>query len=1363
MRHQDFKDDQVSDIRFVFVAVIYYMCGSAVQSHPFLFRLIRLISSILVVELCTAGLPVCSLISTTLTVAHAFTMPPGVLKTELLDSSRDQLIESVVIQNDVETFYAGQAVTTGDFIIALEGVPDGTPMNALQRRYFERTTSTLLSTFSELPIYRVDVRDEVVSGRETSDERRRRTTTRGGLRGTRRLPAAGVSQVITTIYGTGSPSDLRAAVIETIVTNNERYRLELAREQLRPGEINELDSGAWFGDISKVSASITNFGDSAGGEESGPVNWFTPPAISLIAICFIWLAFRIYKDYVKDYMAARRAPSPEELKKLTEEGQDPETGSSETLKAMPSGSNHNRRPSLDGQGLPRGSNHSRGSNGSQTKRRPSWDGNRLPPGSNHGAERRPSLDGHARLGSSHSRGEGPNSRLGSSHSRGEGPNSRLGSSHSRGEGPNSRLGSSHSRSTQGSAPIRRNPSFEGQNKRPSLDMKTTNSEHQPRRPTTQPSLDRLQSKSVHPQNRAGQNGRGIRPSRSADFLPKPPGGTGSINRPNPNSTHSRNMASNHNRGPPAPRNLAGQNGRGVQGSNSMPMLKRPPTDLIGDPSSSDSDSDEESDSSDDGSSFASGDQEENSSTDEQSNIDSGEESSDNEKTRPQKVAGSKRGVTASRSMPVQTKSAANIDKKDDSPSSKENSKNSIKKIPEKTADIKPVLDRHDPRLPKLVSDTSESSDDSSYYSSSESDEEETGVKKGKSLPVGRTPPKRVIGKTNDSSEEASINLEDGSINSEDGSINSEDGSISTEASSPSSEESEALEPKEVAPEKRGIAASKSMPVANKKSATIFKGTPKKKNLYDYGPKNQAGEEKGIKDHSSSLSSLPKNQAGEKKGIKGHGSSLSSFLPNNQGGGTKGIKDHGSSLSSFLPKNQAGKSMPVAKKKSIPPESATDNGYITTSNAPKKVQKQSLDPAPKVQVPKVNGLKSSVKNKVADPANSETENEKEIGSCSPKSKLGIASKKSLPKNASGRNGRGVTASQSMPVTSKKIIPLKKFVRGSTSESDDEESSCSDESDSDTSDSSPIQAIKRSGKAGRGVFGATSLPVSKKAPPSKISAEDAEAPDDISDFSSSLNSKSRPGIKAAKSMPPKWVPPKVSKSVPQKREAPNRTKSFGGTGKITFQSKKTASNDSGSSVAPSKSSSKNTKKSAKTQVTHKSKQTHMTHKSAPEFKPIKHGQIQRSRSSEIKPIKRDQIKRSYSAEGMPSYGKPIKRQIKFQPKKTATPSSSSSGISVTSKNTMKSAKTHNSAPEFKPIKRTYSAEVKPSYVKPIKREIGPGNLSRSMSADRKDLIMGRLSSILPGDEDDDDVYIPKIRPKRRTVPIKSYVDTSSKHGN
>jgi hypothetical protein len=1579
------------------------------------------------VELCTAGLPVCSLISTTLTVAHAYTMDPGVLQTELLDSSRDQLIESVVIQNDVETFYAGELVAMVEFLIALEGVPDGIPMNALQRRYFVRTTSTLLYSFSELPIYRVDVTDEVVSGGDTSEGRRRLTH---GLRGTstRRLQATGVSKVITTIHGGGSPSDLRSAILETFVINNERYRLELSREQLRPGEINELDSGAWFGDIFKVSASIkpSNFGGGGGGrEDSGSANWFTPPAICLIALSIIWLAFRIYKDYVKDYMSGGPAPSKEEMENLENEGQGPETGSYESDPVMPPGSNHNRRPSLGGQGLPPGSNHSRASKGN---RRPSWDGQGLPPGSNHSngskgskGNMRPSWDGHPRPGSSHNRGP-----PGSTHSRGppgsiplrrypsfegsnrsnhgRGPNA---SSHSRGspgsiplrrnpslEEPNRSThgrgppASNHSRGPPGSIPLLRNPSFEGPNRRHSTDGKFINSDHQPRRPTTQPSLDRLQAQSGHPRNRAGENGRGIQPSRSADYQPRPPGGTGSIGRPNPNSTHSRNMTSNHSRRPPPPRNLAGQNGRGIQSSKSMPTMKHPPSDLICDPSSSDSDSDEEG-SSDDESTFASGDDQESDISDDESGLSSGEESSiaesDNEKTTPKDMAGSKRDVASSRSIPVQIKSTEETEKKDDSQSSNGISKKSIKKVAGKTADIKPKsqpaatkIDRHDPRLPILVSDSSESNDDSSYYSSGESGNEKGGVRNSKSLPAGRASPRNDIGKSNDFSEEGSIDFVNDIINFEDSTLNSEDSSIRTEASSSSSEESEASEPKKVTAEKRGVVTSKSMPVA-KKSATVFKGIVKKKDLSGHGsslsknqagekkgikdyssslsslPKNQAGEKKGIKDHSSSLSTLPKNQAGKKKGIKDHGSSLpktgekrgikdhgsslsslpknqagekkgikdySSSLSKNQAGEKKGIKDHGSSLAS-LSKNQAGekkgikasKSIPVTKKKAVPPKTASDDCHIRTFNAPKKVQKQALDCVPKVQPPKVNGLKSPVKFKVADPANSEAEHEK-IRSPSLKSKASIASKKPLPENARGRNGRGLTSRHSMPVTSKEVAPLKKLVFTSTSESDEEESSCSDESDSESSDSSPIhekKAINRSGMAGRGVSGAMSMPVTKKAPPSKISAKYAEPPDDMSDFSSSLNStatpnsKSRPMIKGAnimpvlkgtntttedsstnsqsqgtaksqtpnktnkvdtlakyasghkrsddehdrgkasldlseailqrnhdgsgcddddagrdaasppalkpKTEPPKRVPPKISKSMPfQKRVPPKRTKSFESSGKIKFQPKMTASGGSGSSVP-----SKETMESPKTHSTHKSKQTHMTHKSAPEYKPFELRQIKRTYSAEVKPsyvkpaIKReikfqpkktanggsgisvasketamesdktqsthkskqtemnhkshksapefkpfklDRTKMTHSAEVKPSYVKPIKRKIEFQPKKTANPSSNSPILSVASKSSMKSAKTEKSAPpEFKPIKRTYSAEVKPSYAKPIKRGVGPGTLNRSMSADRKELIMGRLSSILPEDQVDDDLYAPKIRPKRRPVPIKT----------
>jgi hypothetical protein len=762
------------------------------------------------------------------------------------------------------------------------------------------------------------------------------------------------------------------------------------------------------------------------------------------------------------------------------------------------------------------------------------------------------------------------------------------------------------------------------------------------------------------------------------------------------------------------------------------MMKRPPTDLICDSSSSDSDSDleseEESGSSDDESTFASGDNEKGGSSDDESTIASSDESddeSDDESSTPKNVAGSKRGVASSRSTPVQTKSTAKTDKKDDSPSSKGISKKSIKKVAGKKAAIKPKsrpaaakIDRPDARIPILISDTSGSSDDSSGESNEKGD-----VQKSKSLPVGRASPKKVIVKSNDSTEEASISIST-SIGSEDSSMSSEDSSIVTEASSTSGEESDAPAPKKVVVEKRDIAASKSMLDA-KKIPTVFKGIPTKKTLSDHGSsssKIQAGQKKGLT--ASASPTLSMSFPVSKKAPPSKITAECAEPPDDISEITSSLNSRVTPNSKSGPVLKTAKKMPMSNKgkNSTTEESSTNSrsqgaAKSQTTNKTNKVDKLAkYTSCHDGEHDQGRSHGSSYDDDVDDDGHDAAIPPALKPKTEPPKRMPLKVSKSMdfqkrvppkPTKSFGASGKIIfqpkkTASSSgSPITSKSTMKSAKTDPTQKSKVTHITRTSAPEFESIKRD-----PMKRTHSAD--VKPTTKRPI-KFQPKKTISSSSAGSVTSKDKTQATLKSKET--NKSA----PEFKPIKRTYSADYK---PSHLKPI--KRPITFQPKKTASSSSGGSVI-----SKDTMKSAK---------TYTTNKSAPEFK-------------------RGQVRRTYSADYKPSHVKPIKRPITFQPKKTA---SSSSGGSVTSKDTMKSAKTHTthkSAPEFKraPIKRTYSAEVKPSYVKPsTNREIARGNLSRTLSADRKDLIWGHLSSILP---ENDGEYIPKIRPKRRTIPIKT----------
>ena len=261
-------------------------------------------------EKCPTDFPLCSLIFSTLTFSHSYSIGPGTLTYGVLTSGGD-IGESVENQNTFPTAYVGDPLTSGEFLIKLEGMPTGAQMNVLQRRYFEKVTASFLSVFAETPIYRVDVTD--VRGQNGSGgvvtRKRQRRSLRGDMDLSDRFLQSddGVAEVIVTIFGSGTQAELREAVFGSIGENAQRYADELAKQQLRPGEINEQDSGALFEDIvgSSVSLKPQDFQDENGALSGGKSDddrdaIYLYLSIVALVMSLMWLLYRVYKDYFSD-------------------------------------------------------------------------------------------------------------------------------------------------------------------------------------------------------------------------------------------------------------------------------------------------------------------------------------------------------------------------------------------------------------------------------------------------------------------------------------------------------------------------------------------------------------------------------------------------------------------------------------------------------------------------------------------------------------------------------------------------------------------------------------------------------------------------------------------------------------------------------------------------------------------------------------------------------------------------------------------------------------------------------------------------------------------------------------------------------
>mmetsp|Transcript_34595 Transcript_34595/g.39745 ORF Transcript_34595/g.39745 Transcript_34595/m.39745 type:complete len:1065 (-) Transcript_34595:294-3488(-) len=273
-----------------------------------------------------------------------------------------------------ETQYIGTSLSKGEFIITLIGTRSRgeTTMNDIQKRYFEDVTLNFLreissGSLSSFPIFTVTIMDDIPETIVEVDEVRKlffsssfsrydsvvaRTTTttattRKSLRqGKLQLKDDAITstsivttQIITEIAAESTMQELRTLVLEGIGNNQDLYINDLITQQMRPGEINEQNYGAFFSDLTgssvKLNSVSSSDGDTSGGENGGKPGENengTPSSdddvggggslwiivcILLIVVSLLWILYRVYMDcfYSSDETPPKLNDDKEEKKK----------------------------------------------------------------------------------------------------------------------------------------------------------------------------------------------------------------------------------------------------------------------------------------------------------------------------------------------------------------------------------------------------------------------------------------------------------------------------------------------------------------------------------------------------------------------------------------------------------------------------------------------------------------------------------------------------------------------------------------------------------------------------------------------------------------------------------------------------------------------------------------------------------------------------------------------------------------------------------------------------------------------------------------------------------------------------------------
>jgi len=304
-------------------------------------------------EKCPKAYSKCSLISTTVWFIYIQSMVPnfGVIEIEIFNQGEqiNDLVSSYMAPI-AETQYIGTSLSKGEFIITLIGTRSRgeTTMNDIQKRYFEDVTLNFLreifsGSLASLPIFTVTVINDIPETIVEVDEVRKlffsssfsqhdsfvaqKTARKRKSLRQRKLQlkddaitstTIGTTQIITEIAAESTMQELRTLVLEGIGNNQELYINDLITQQMRPGEINEQNYGAFFSDLTgssvKLNSVSSSDGDTSGGENGGKPgengngtqssdddaggggSLWVIVCILLIVVSLLWILYRVYMD-----------------------------------------------------------------------------------------------------------------------------------------------------------------------------------------------------------------------------------------------------------------------------------------------------------------------------------------------------------------------------------------------------------------------------------------------------------------------------------------------------------------------------------------------------------------------------------------------------------------------------------------------------------------------------------------------------------------------------------------------------------------------------------------------------------------------------------------------------------------------------------------------------------------------------------------------------------------------------------------------------------------------------------------------------------------------------------------------------------
>lgn len=198
--------------------------------------------------------------TSTIAFQHLQSLESPLLLSKNVVAVGDEL--GVTNSNSVSVAYVGSPVLASRMILTLEGISQ--KLSTLQESYLEQVSSQFFSEFTtSVQIYQVQVIEQ-----STVNDRR---LLRGGREYQRQLQASGL-EIAVDIYGSSESLEyLQTAILDTISSNKDRYVDELALQHLRPGAINNNgnDFGSIFDDISDIQVRTSSDGSSPTTDNNG--------------------------------------------------------------------------------------------------------------------------------------------------------------------------------------------------------------------------------------------------------------------------------------------------------------------------------------------------------------------------------------------------------------------------------------------------------------------------------------------------------------------------------------------------------------------------------------------------------------------------------------------------------------------------------------------------------------------------------------------------------------------------------------------------------------------------------------------------------------------------------------------------------------------------------------------------------------------------------------------------------------------------------------------------------------------------------------------------------------------------------------